>query len=158
MSLEVKNTKPPRSGFVQLLLEYTFGALTEEQTQIIQKIDRHEWKIFDLITTVLDLSRLDAGQLPLAMAEVELLEFFKELQNEVLHLQEKSSLNFLWQLEENPRPLLTDPGKLKLILKNLIAILRTFFERHGVTEKATSCLNVSVQLHHKRFIAYDNCQ
>jgi peptide/nickel transport system substrate-binding protein len=38
------------------------------------------------------------------------------------------------------------------------AILRTFFERHGETEKATNCLNVSVPLHHKRFIAYDNCQ
>ncbi|MDP9179650.1 MAG: hypothetical protein M3O61_18410, partial [Gemmatimonadota bacterium] len=28
-------------------------------------------------------------------------------------------------------------------------ILRTFFERKGVTKKATTCLNVSAQLHFK---------
>jgi hypothetical protein len=29
------------------------------------------------------------------------------------------------------------------------SILRTFFERKGVTKKATPCLNVSAQLHFK---------
>lgn len=37
------------------------------------------------------------------------------------------------------------------------SILRTFFERQGLTKKATNCLNVSVQLHLKRFMAYDKC-
>jgi hypothetical protein len=42
-------------------------------------------------------------------------------------------------------------------MTSLFAILRTFFERKGLTRTATNCLNVSAQLHHKRFMAYDNC-
>jgi hypothetical protein len=37
------------------------------------------------------------------------------------------------------------------------AILRTFFERKGVTKKATPCLNMSAQLYSKQGMAYDNC-
>jgi hypothetical protein len=40
----------------------------------------------------------------------------------------------------------------------LKTILRTFFEREGLTRKAMNCLNVSVQLYFERFMAYDNCQ
>src|SRR3954463_5613939 len=46
-------------------------------------------------------------------------------------------------------------GKLAAIFS---AILRTFFEREGLTKKATNCLNMSAQPHCKRFMAYDNCQ
>jgi hypothetical protein len=39
-----------------------------------------------------------------------------------------------------------------------ISILRTFFERRGVTKKATTCLTVSTQLHFfMQGMAYDNC-
>jgi hypothetical protein len=38
-----------------------------------------------------------------------------------------------------------------------MTILRTFFERKGVTQKATTCLNMSVQLYPKQGMAYDNC-
>src|SRR6267142_1873198 len=43
------------------------------------------------------------------------------------------------------------------IVMFLQSILRTFFERKGLTKKATNCLNVRAQLHLQRFMAYDNC-
>jgi hypothetical protein len=37
------------------------------------------------------------------------------------------------------------------------SILRTFFERKGITKPATACLNVSAQLPLNRVMAYDTC-
>jgi len=120
-------------GYIPLLLDNTFGHLTDEQTDILHRIDRNAQELFNLITSVLDFSRLEADRLPVKIKEVQLPQFFEDLQDEVRHEQEASQLNFIWCLEEELPLLHTDLGKLKVILKNLIRNAIKFTSTGNVT-------------------------
>ena len=51
-------------GYNDLLLDGTVGSLTAEQIDILRREDKNAQELFALITTILDLSRLQVGQLP----------------------------------------------------------------------------------------------
>ncbi len=65
-----------------MLLEDTFGQLREEQADPLRRIDRSARELLDLITAVLDLSRLEAGRLPLGLRETQVAGLLQETQAE----------------------------------------------------------------------------
>ncbi len=128
-------------GYIPLLLEDTFGNLTDDQANILHRINRHAQELCTLITSVLNLSRLEADRLPLEIQEVQLSQFFEELQDEVRDEQETSQLHFIWRLKEDLFSLHTDPGKLKVILKNLIRNAVKFTPAGNITVAVDGDLN-----------------
>jgi PAS domain S-box-containing protein len=107
-------------GYTELLLEHDFGALTAEQVRPLRRIDYSARELLELITTVLDLNRLEAGHLAPVPQETAVAELLHELQAETQPLQERARLPVVWDIEPALPPLSTDPGKLKLVLKNLL--------------------------------------
>jgi len=103
-----------------LLLEDTFGQLKAEQIDPLRRIDRSARELLDLITAVLDLSRLEVGRLPLGIYETRVARLLQEVRAETQHLQEQTRLRFVWKVEQTLPVLYPDPGKLKVVLKNLI--------------------------------------
>lgn len=69
---------------------------------------------------MLDLSRLEVGQLPIELQKVYVPKFIAEIQSELQDVSEHSELEFAWQTERDLPPVYTDPGKLKTVLKNLV--------------------------------------
>jgi len=120
MSHELRTPLGVILGYTDLLLEDTFGQLEEKQTDTLRRIDRSARELLDLITAVLDLSRLEAGRLPFVTHETQVVRLLQEVQAETQTLQEHSRLTFAWDIEESLPMLHTDPGKLKIVLKNLI--------------------------------------
>jgi len=57
--------------------------------------------------------------LPVEIRTTEVAELFTDIQAEVQALQEHSPLTFIWDIQTTLPPLRTDPGKVKLIIKNL---------------------------------------
>jgi len=86
----------------------------------LRRVDRSARELLDLITAVLDLSRLEAGRLPLVTQETQVAALLQEIQAETHRLQEQTPLRFVWEIEEALPVLCTDPGKLKIVLKNLL--------------------------------------
>jgi signal transduction histidine kinase len=120
MSHELRTPLSIILGYTDLLLEDPCGRLGEEQAKCLRRIDQSGHELLDLITSVLDLSRLEAGRLPLVTHETEVPALLQEVRAETQSLQEHSRLTFVWDVEEGLPPLVTDPGKLKVVLKNLI--------------------------------------
>jgi signal transduction histidine kinase len=120
MSHELRTPLTVILGYTDLIIEETFGALTSEEIDILQRIRRNGHELLDLITAVLDLSRLEAGRLPVEVSKVQVSQLLKEIERETQELQAQSSLTFAWKAEDNLPYLFTDPGKLKIIIKNLI--------------------------------------
>jgi signal transduction histidine kinase len=123
-------------GYLDLLQEGAFGLLPVEQTSILRRIDRNARELLDLVSAILDMSRLEAGRLPVATTEVQVAELLKEVDAETQGLQEQSSLTFAWRVEANLPPLQTDPGKLKTVIKNLIGNAVKFTEQGRITVEA----------------------
>src|SRR2546422_8645650 len=133
MSHELRSPLTVILGYTSLLLEQTFGSLREEQADTLRRIDRNAQELFDLITTVLDLSRLEAGRLPLEVREVQVPELLEELKAETQGVRERTSLEFVWQVEGELPPLQTDPGKVKVVVKNLIGNAVKFTKAGSIT-------------------------
>ncbi len=130
MSHELRTPLISIIGYNDLLLDGVAGVMKEEQIDALEKIDRNSKKLLELINAMLEVSSLEAKALE--MKEVTLDVLLKELREETRELQDNSGLNFIWKIEPYLH-LLTDPAKLKVIIKNMISNAAKFTERGSVT-------------------------
>jgi PAS domain S-box-containing protein len=121
MSHELRTPLGVILGYIDLMSEGEFGAVTEEERGILGRVHRSASALLDLITGMLDLSRLDAGRLPVYVQEVRIPTLFEELKTETQEICEQARLEVEWRAEDPLLSLHTDRGKLKIILKNLLS-------------------------------------
>jgi signal transduction histidine kinase len=120
-------------GYTDLLLEETFGPLLAEQREALQAVQRAAYEEFGLVTATLDISRLEAGRLPVETSEVNVQELIEELRQEAGHGQRKPGLHIEWRMAPELSRLHTDRAKLKIILKNLLSNAVKFTDRGSIT-------------------------
>jgi signal transduction histidine kinase len=137
MSHELRTPLSVILGYTDLLLEETFGNLSEEQAHPLRRIHSNAKELLDLITAVLDVSRLEAGQVPVDVKEVQVPVLLQELEAETQEAYQRSGLHFRWEVEERFAPIRTDPEKLKVVLRNLIGNAVKFTPQGSVTVKAS---------------------
>lgn len=120
-------------GYNDLLLDGEFGDLTEDQAEILQRMERSARELSEVVNATLDVSRLDAGRLPIAIQKTDLNAVVEELRRETEVLRENSPLEFFWRIPGDIPPIFTDPIKVKVVLKNLISNAIKFTESGSVT-------------------------
>jgi len=120
-------------GYHELLLDGAFGNVTEEQADVLQRVDLNARTLASLVTTTLDLSRLEMNRLPLEVREIALPQLIEEIQNELNNWRdEKPQLQFEWRVAPELPMLRTDPLKLKIVLKNLLSNAVKFTEQGSI--------------------------
>jgi PAS domain S-box-containing protein len=137
MSHELRTPINVILGYSDLIAEREFGPLTDEQSKTLVRIRRNALELHELITSVLDLSRLEAGRLPMAVTEVEVPALLQELKAEIQEAYQRSQLHFGWKVEAGLAPLRTDPQKLKVVLRNLIGNAVKFTPQGSITVQAS---------------------
>lgn len=137
MSHELRTPLNVIIGFNDLLLEGEFGALASDQLDVLRRVDRSAHELLDLINATLDLSRLEAGQSPLDVAEVPFSALLHELRRETPPLQpRKPEVRIAWVIPADLPAIRTDALKVRVILKNLISNALKFTEQGTVTIEA----------------------
>jgi len=134
-------------GYNDLLLDGEFGALTGEQLEILQRIERSAEELSELVNATLDVSRLDAGRLPIVIQKIDLVALLEELKHETENLRANSTIEFFWRTPSHTLPIFTDPVKVKVVLKNLISNAIKFTESGSVTVSVIplqDCVEISV--------------
>ncbi|MBI4516485.1 MAG: PAS domain S-box protein [Deltaproteobacteria bacterium] len=138
MSHELRTPLNIITGYIGLLRDQAFGALSGEQPAILAKVDQSAQDLLELIATTLDLSRLQAGRMAVAICQCDPVSLLAELEDETHHLQQKPGLQFAWQVPGGLPRLQTDPLKLKVVLKNLITNAVKFTDRGSITVAAAT--------------------
>jgi signal transduction histidine kinase len=123
-------------GYTQLFLDDAFGTLTPEQLYGVQRVDKNARELLDLISAVLDVSRLEAGRLPVEIKEVQVADLLREIEIETQEVREQTSVGSVWKVQGDLPSLYTDPGKLKVVIKNLIGNAVKFTEKGRITVDA----------------------
>ena len=136
MSHELRTPLSVVIGYTDILSRGTFGPLMEQEVGALRMIRRNAFELLDLITAILDLSRLEAGRLPLAMKEIQVPALLGEVKAETQGVWEQSSLTFVWHVADKLPLLRTDPGKLKMVLKNLLGNAVKFTEQGSIVVEA----------------------
>jgi PAS domain S-box-containing protein len=126
-------------GYNDLLRDGTFGSLTAEQIDILRRVDKNTQELFALITTILDLSRLRVGQLPLDFIDISLPNLLRGIETEAQDWFNKPGLHAVWNIALEPLLVHTDPVKLKIVIKNLIHNAVKFTEQGSITVDVHPC-------------------
>jgi signal transduction histidine kinase/CheY-like chemotaxis protein/HAMP domain-containing protein len=108
--------------------------LTEEQVQYAGIIQSSGTDLLRLLNDVLDLAKVESGTVNLEISELPLVELKDALEWEFRHVAGHQGVSFAVELEPGTPPIIaTDPGRLRQVLKNLLANAFKFTERGTVT-------------------------
>lgn len=131
MSHEIRTPMNGILGFTQLLAMPSVSK--EEQAEYIAAINSNGKLLLSLINDIVDISRIEAGQLTLLPEPVEIRTFANEAFNGIVTdtvRKEKSGIVF--RMEEEPEStdlmIQTDPVRLRQILQNLLSNAIKFTE------------------------------
>jgi PAS domain S-box-containing protein len=136
MSHELRTPLNVLMGYHSLLREGDFGALTGDQSEVLKRMERNTRELGELISATLDLSRLEEGNMPVEVSDVDLAGLLAELSAETDTLGEKPGVRFVVESEPGLLPVRTDRLKLKVVLKNLVVNALKFTENGTVTLRA----------------------
>jgi PAS domain S-box-containing protein len=122
-------------GFSQLLQSSPIHALSETQFQYTDEIYHAGKHLLNLINDVLDLSRIEAGELKVNMMTVPLLSFLDECCSLIAPLAEERKISVVKKYgDDDDIDLYADPLRLKQIMVNLLSNAIKYNEEHGVIE------------------------
>jgi len=132
MSHELRTPLNIIMGYSDLMLSGAFGDLTDEQTNILKRVDRNANELHELITSTLDVGRLESGQVPLQLQTVDLPTLLAEIEIEAQERCQQKGLRFSSIVSPHLPQLKTDPLKLKVVIKNLIGNAVKFTETGSI--------------------------
>ncbi|HET8871259.1 MAG TPA: ATP-binding protein [Aquabacterium sp.] len=121
MSHELRTPLNAMLGFAQLLRVDPRHPLNDNQLQKVQHIERAGAHLLAMLTDVLDLSRIEAGSLPLSLEATSVVGVMQEACALVQHQVEEAGLQLQLTLPEQPVFALADQVRLRQILVNLLS-------------------------------------
>ena len=126
-------------GYTELLRNGTFGHVSDDQRDVLGRVARSGDELLELITATLDLSRLESGRTTVEVAAARLEPLLAAIEGEARELlRDKPAVALHWSVADLP-VVRTDPAKLKVVVKNLVANAVKFTERGHVALSAEFC-------------------
>lgn len=120
MSHEIRTPLNAIVGFSRMLQDLHFGNLNDKQMRFVNNIIESSDRLLFLINDILDISKIEAGKIDLALEQVNLVKFISEIKE--IFSAEIKNLNFHTFIHQSvPNNILVDPYRLEQILKNLIS-------------------------------------
>jgi CheY-like chemotaxis protein len=138
----------------QVLAENRDGNLTGDQVKFAQTVYTSGHELLSLINEILDLSKVEAGKMPIVPKAFRLGEIKEYLEQTFRHVADQKGLSFEIVMDPAlPEALFTDVNRLQQILKNLLSNAFKFTSRGGVTmrmlagtsERGESVISFAVQ-------------
>ena len=120
MSHELRTPLSAVLGYAELMRDGVMGPVSDEQGQVLDRMQINGRGLLELINTTLDVNRLEAGRVAVAPSEFALAELFHELRNEVAARPTNGAVPVVWPAVLPAVPIFTDRGKLKVVLRNLV--------------------------------------
>ncbi len=121
MSHELRTPMNAVIGFSQVLLRQRRDPLTENQVDMIERILRNGKHLLELIDDILDLSKIEAGQMEHHPEYFHLDELIHHTCESLQPLATQKSLQFLFQNHYGRCTVYQDPRRMRQIITNLVS-------------------------------------
>ena len=134
MSHELRTPLNSIIGFSDVLLDSTFGALSENQERYIRNIYSSGRHLLELINNVLDIAKIEAGKYEMVYETFLVDDIIGEVINIMKTLAENKFIEIMASIGEGITTITADRVKLKQILYNLLSNAIKFTPEGGMVK------------------------
>ncbi len=146
MSHEFRTPLNAILGYTHMLLHGVTGAVSDQQRKSLTRIDSNSQHLLALINDILDITRIEAGRMPLTLSSFEVPELVSEVMAELEPIIRRSALRVTAKMPRTLKPIKSDRQKVKQIVLNLLSNALKF------TPLGTVTISASYD-EHKRWVA-----
>ncbi len=107
-------------GFTSMILEGTYGTLTDVLRDKLEKILESSERLIRLVKDLLDLSHMEGGKMEFNFAKVDFDAMVKSVVEELKQNAERKKLKFTWKTPAKEFWVWADEQKLRQVVMNLI--------------------------------------
>jgi PAS domain S-box-containing protein len=136
MSHELRTPLNSIIGFTSIMLQGMTGPLNAEQNKQLGIVRNSSQHLLELINDVLDLSKIEAGQLEIRAAPFNLRESIKTTIASVTPMADKKNLALSVVISNDLDEMVSDRRRVEQILLNLMNNAIKFTEQGGITLEA----------------------
>jgi len=133
-------------GYIDLLLDHSFGPLEPAQRDVLHRITKNASNLSHLINDLIDLSRIEAGRLKVEIGRVDLNTLFTDLRGVMEVLLNGHDVTFTATVAPGCAWVQADPDRLKQIVSNLLVNAVKFTEHGTITLHAAAAPNTMVAI------------
>lgn len=121
-------------GFSEVLLDGLYGDISEKQEKYLGNIHKSGKHLLELINSILDLSKIEAGRMEFHPEEISFRHSVKEVENVLRPLAMKKGVKLSFVIEDSLDKIVADRLKFKQILYNLLGNAIKFTPDKGSVE------------------------
>jgi len=132
MSHELRTPLNAILGFSEMMVDGLYGDLTEELKEPLNDVQANGKHLLRLINEVLDLSKIEAGRMELALREYSVAEMVASVRGSLRSLAAEKGLAFETEVPDDLPPARGDSGRLTQCLMNLAGNALKFTRSGGV--------------------------
>lgn len=136
MSHEFRTPLNAMLGYTSMLLQGVAGPIDGPARRQLARIESNGRHLLTIINEILDISRIEAGRMPLQISRFKVPDLVNEVRAELEPIILRSRLNVTIDLPRDLRPLSSDRQKVKQILLNLLSNALKFTHEGTVTIQA----------------------
>ena len=145
MSHELRTPMNAILGYTELILDNIYGEPTEKMRGVLTRVQSNGKHLLGLINDVLDLSKIEAGQLTLSLADYSVKDVVHNVFSSVESLAKNKKLALTIELPKTLPVAHGDERRLTQVLLNLVGNAIKFTDKGEVAIRAAS-VNGSVTL------------
>ena len=121
MSHEFRTPLNAILGYTHMLLNGVTGQVSDPQRKSLTRIDSNSRHLLALINDILDITRIEAGRMPLNLSTFKVPELVEEVMSELEPIIKRSNLSVRSMMPRGLPGLKSDRQKVKQIVLNLLS-------------------------------------
>jgi signal transduction histidine kinase len=138
MSHELRTPLNAILGYTELIQDAVYGEPPEKMKTVLERISRNGKHLLGLINDVLDLSKIEAGQLVLTLDDYSIRDVVHGVYGAVENLAASKKLAFKIDMPKDLPPGRGDERRLTQVLLNLVGNAIKFTDQGEITIKASA--------------------